>query len=116
VERVRVAEYRCDRLQDGLRCRRYVHVHGFWRFLASLIGAGVAVLPGLAKALSAYSHGVPAPILPYANGLAVLWFLAGAAGVAFAWHHEDDFLGCLVTGFGIPGLLYALILGVTAEG
>lgn len=108
-----MAEFVCGMWQHGQACRRYMRVHWTVRTLGALAGSTVAILPLARNALYALAQGLPGAILLSTYVVAILWVMVLVIGFVVAMHQEHDFFGCLVTGFGIPGLLFALFRGVS---
>lgn len=91
-----------------------MRVHWAVRTLGALAGSTVAILPLALNALYALAQGLPGAVVLSTYAVALLWAMALVIGFVVAMHHEHDFFGCLVTGFGIPGLLFALFRGASA--
>jgi hypothetical protein len=111
-----MARFACDKWQHGQACERYIETHWTQRWLGALIGAAVAVWPLAKSAHFALPDGLPAAIALGTFIGALPWAFIWLAAVVFALHREHDFLACLVTGFGIPGLIYTLFVGANALG
>lgn len=109
-----MADFVCGTWQQGQACRRYMRVHWAVRTLGALAGSTIAVLPLASNAFYALAQGLPGAIAVWTYAVAFLWGMALLTGFVVALHQEHDFFGCLVTGFGIPGLLYALSHGANS--
>jgi Na+-transporting NADH:ubiquinone oxidoreductase subunit NqrE len=93
-----------------------MHVPWTHRWLGAFIGAGIGIYPLTRNAIEALPNGIPPAIALGTYLGAVACAAVWIAGVVFALHREHDFLACLVTSFGIPGLIYTLFHGANTIG